>query len=78
MQLSHTMEEIVFEILFYIFRKIGMLTRYIFFLLIGRKKTLAYIDREQEEIVNFTQRGINVVVGIGVVIAVIWAIVTLV
>lgn len=72
------MEEIVFEILFYIFRKIGMLTRYIFFLLIGRKKTLAYIDREQEEIVNFTQRGINVVVGIGVVIAVIWAIVTLV
>lgn len=76
--LLHTMEEIVFEILFYIFRKIGMLTRYIFFLLIGRKKTLAYIDREQEEIVNFTQRGINVVVGIGVVIAVIWAIVKLV
>ncbi len=72
------MEEIVFEILFYIFRKIGMLTRYIFFLLIGKKKTLAYIDREQEEIVNFTQRGINVVVGIGVVVAVIWAVVKLV
>lgn len=76
--LLHTMEEIVFEILFYIFRKIGMLTRYIFFLLIGKKKTLAYIDREQEEIVNFTQRGINVVVGIGVVVAVIWAVVKLV
>lgn len=78
MQLLHTMDEIFFEIIFYIFRKIGMLTRYVFFWLIGRKKTLAYIDREQEEIVNFTQRGINVVVGIGVVVAVIWAVVKLV
>lgn len=57
------MEEILIDILGYVFRKLGLFSRYIFYLLIGRRKTFKYLDRRQRDSVEFTQRGINAFIG---------------
>lgn len=57
------MEDIFFNIFGYTFRKLGLFSRYIFYLLIGKKKTLKQLDRIQRDPVNFTQRGINTFLG---------------
>lgn len=58
------MDYIAWDILRYICRKLGLFTRYLFFLAIGQKETLKYLDRRQRDPVDFTQRGINTFIGI--------------
>lgn len=58
------MENIFFDILGYIFRKVGLFSRYIFYMLIGKKQSLKRLDRRQRDPVSFTQRGINISIGV--------------
>lgn len=52
------------ELMLYICRKTGLFVRYVFYFLIGRRKTLKHLDRRQRDPVEFTQRGINTFIGI--------------
>lgn len=58
------------ELLLYICRKTGLFTRYAFYFMIGRKKTLRHLDRRQRDPVEFTQRGINTFIGIAIYLVV--------
>lgn len=57
------MEDVFIHVFGYVFRKSGLFTCYLFFLLIGQKKSLKYLDRTQRDPVLFTQRGINITIG---------------